>query len=82
MPKEIANKIKVMESDFLSYPDNLNIDDFGKVGFPSMKKDAQWGLQNNKKITLQDFVKGWIEIIEIIEAWIKANSDNDKTLNI
>lgn len=82
MPKQIAEKIKMNEPSFLSYPTDINLDEFGKVGFASIGQVEKWGLQDNKSLTLKEFVVQWIDLIEAIKAWIKNHSNDDENINI
>lgn len=82
IPKEIAEKIRIMEPAFLSFPENLDVENLGKVMVPAMNESAKWGLEDNKQISLNDFIFRWIEVIRSVEDWIKKNSFSEQSINI
>ena len=77
MPEEIAQRIKELQPSFLSFPKNINAENLGKIMVPGMHDTITWGFVDNKQVRLKDFISKWIDLIEIIEAWIKKNSSKE-----
>lgn len=82
LPKTIADMIKAREPSVFVYPNDIVVEEYGRVGFNAIGDDVKWGLIDGKSISLKEFVFQWVELLEFIRKWIKDHTDDPHNINI
>lgn len=85
LPKEIKEKLDKVKPSFLTKSSKeINEEEYGKVTV-NFNQDTEWmfdGINDQKEITLFEYLVKWDELIMSIKDWCSNNSDTMIDLNV